>query len=658
MSKLPDPIIIENVSPELADGSFPIKAVVGEKITVRADIFKDGHDVIRASVKYKERSSFLGDWKEAFMEELGNDTWEASFPITSSKSSSTFIYTVEAWSDPIQTWLDSLEKKYEAGLIFNKQEDLLEGIILLKELIFRIPREHNFLISDIGKALEAYPDSANEIDTEALMKLISNDAFRKLVYLFPLKKLLTKYKKELEIIVDRQLALFSSWYELFPRSQSDEINKHGTFRDCIEKLGYLKYMGFDVLYLPPIHPIGRTNRKGKNNSLQAFSDDIGSPWAIGSHEGGHKDIHPELGTLEDFKALLEKAKENDMEIAIDLAFQCSPDHPYVKYHSEWFYKEPSGKIKFAENPPKKYQDIYPLDFSCKNAEDLWNELKEVVLFWINAGVKMFRVDNPHTKPFRFWQWLIEGIREIHPDVIFLAEAFTMPKRMKFLAKAGFTQSYTYFTWRVSKKEITDYMNELTRTEMKYYFRPNFFTNTPDILPFHLQNANEAMFKIRLLLAATLSSNYGIYAGYEFFENEALGENKEEYLNSEKYELKQRDLNKKPNLIDLLSTINHIRQTNSAFHDFRNIKFLETHNDELIAYLKISGKSRIITVINLNANEAKEGWIELPLELLKIQENSEYIVEDLLTNESYLWRGKVNYVKLDPNMRVPAHILKI
>ena len=466
-------------------------------------------------------------------------------------------------------------------------------------------------------------------------------------------------ERELSVVVDRRKALFSTWYELFPRSCSPEPGQHGTFKDCEEFLSEIAGMGFDILYLPPIHPIGETNRKGKNNSLEVLPGDVGSPWAIGSKQGGHRAVHPQLGTMEDFDRFIRRAKEVGIEIAMDLAFQCSPDHPYLKDHPEWFRWRPDGTIQYAENPPKKYEDIIPFNFETENWTALWEELRGIVLFWMERGIRIFRVDNPHTKPFAFWEWLIQEVKKIDPEVIFFAEAFTRPKVMYRLAKAGFSQSYTYFTWRNTKRELTDYLTELTQTEVREYFRPNFWPNTPDILPEHLQYGGRPAFMIRLVLAATLASNYGIYGpAFELCVNEAIP-GKEEYLHSEKYELKRWDRGKAGNLRDFITRVNRIRKENPALQTPWNLSFYEVDNDSLLSYGKATEdlSDMILVVVNLDPFHTQSGWVNVPMNELGIDPTQPYLVHDLLSDDKYIWHGERNFVELNPQVQ-PANIFRV
>jgi starch synthase (maltosyl-transferring) len=468
------------------------------------------------------------------------------------------------------------------------------------------------------------------------------------------------YPRELTVTVDRAKAGFSTWYEMFPRSASSIPGKHGTFKDCEERLPYIAGMGFDVLYLPPIHPIGKTGRKGKNNTLPAKADDPGTPWAIGAKEGGHKAINARLGTLDDLKHLIAKAGEYNIEIALDIAFQCSPDHPYVKEHPEWFLRRPDGTIQYAENPPKKYQDIYPLNFETENWKELWEELKGVVLYWAEQGVRIFRVDNPHTKPFQFWEWLLTEVKKEYPDAIFLSEAFTRPKVMYRLAKLGFTQSYTYFTWRNSKRELTEYPIELTQTPVKDFFRPNFWTNTPDILHAYLQTGGQAAFMARLVLAATLSSNYGIYGpSFELMEDKPREPGSEEYLNSEKYEIKHWGIDRPDSLKDFIGRINRIRRENDALQRNRNLWFNATNNEQLICYSKHTDDlaNIILVVVNLDPHATQSGTINVPLQSWGFNAEKPFKVHDLLSDKRYTWRGEWNPVELNPDV-CPAHVFHL
>jgi starch synthase (maltosyl-transferring) len=468
------------------------------------------------------------------------------------------------------------------------------------------------------------------------------------------------YPKELVVVVDREKARFSTWYEMFPRSSAPEPGRYGTFKDCEARLRYVASMGFDVIYLPPIHPIGRTHRKGRNNAPVPNADDPGTPWAIGSEEGGHKAIHPQLGTVEDFQRFVVRAREHGIEVALDIAFQCAPDHPYVKEHGEWFRWRPDNTVQYAENPPKKYEDIYPFDFETKDWKELWEELKTIVLFWIEQGIRIFRVDNPHTKPFRFWEWLIGDLKNANPDVIFLAEAFTRPKVMYRLAKLGFTQSYTYFAWRNTKRELTQYFTELTQTELREYFRPSLWPNTPDILTEYLQFGGRPAFLVRLVLAATLGANYGIFGpAFELGENRPKEPGSEEYLDSEKYEIKYWDVARPDSLKDLVGRVNRIRRENYALHSDRSLRFHQVDNEQLICYSKRADdlSNVILVVVNLDPHHTQSGWVEFPLDELGIDPQKPYQMHDLLSDARYLWQGSRNYVELNPQT-IPAHIFRM
>jgi starch synthase (maltosyl-transferring) len=468
------------------------------------------------------------------------------------------------------------------------------------------------------------------------------------------------YERELAVVVDREKARFSAWYEMFPRSCSLRPGRGGTLLDCLKRLDYVAGMGFDVVYFPPIHPIGRVNRKGKNNAERAASDEVGSPWAIGSREGGHKAIDPQLGTIDDFKKLLARARVLGLEVALDLAYQCAPDHPYVKNHREWFRARPDGTVQYAENPPKKYQDIYPFDFETEQSQALWEELRSVVLYWIDQGVRIFRVDNPHTKPFDFWEWLITDIKSRYPDVLFLAEAFTRPKVMYELAKLGFTQSYTYFAWRNIKPELTEYFNEITQTDVREYFRPNLWPNTPDILTDYLQHGGRPAFMIRLALAATLGANYGIYGpAFELSENRAVRPGSEEYLDSEKYQIRNWDLDRPDSLAKLIANVNQIRRENPALHGDWSLRFHPADNDQILVYSKTTDDllNIIVVAVNLDPYRTQSAWLDLPLDLFHLDPRQPYQMHDLLTDARYVWRGPRNYVELNPQ-RLPAHIFCI
>jgi starch synthase (maltosyl-transferring) len=629
-------VAIERVYPEIDGGRFPVKRVVGEVLEVWADIFADGHDKLQARVKYRTRDAI--QWHEAPMAFFDNDRWIGRFPLMENTD---YLYTIEAWRDLFGSWCADTVKKRDAGR--DPRLELEEGRVLIEKAAARAEgRDREFLVSTLAHASSLH-DRPDE-----LAALFLAEELHETVVRCAERTHLSRYPIELRVIVDRQAALFSAWYELFPRSQSGTPARSGTFDDVIARLPYVRDMGFDVLYFPPIHPIGRTNRKGRNNSLVAGPDDPGSPYAIGSELGGHTAIHPELGTLEDCRRLVEAAHDHELEIALDFAIQCSPDHPWIKEHPEWFDWRPDGSIKFAENPPKKYEDIVNLHFYREAFPAVWYALRDVVLFWIEQGVKIFRVDNPHTKPLPFWEWMIGEVRAHHPEVIFLSEAFTRPKMMKRLAKLGFSQSYTYFTWRNTKQELTSYLTELTQEEPKEYFRPNFFTNTPDINPFMLQPGGRAAFVARATLAATLSSSYGIYSGFELCEATPVP-GKEEYLDSEKYEIKVWDWNRPGNIRVHVKRLNEIRRENPALHDFRNLRFYNAFNDQILLYGKMtpSKDNAILIAVNLDPHNAQGADFEVPLWEFGLSDAASIGVEDLLSGAAFQWHGKIQRIHLDP-----------
>jgi starch synthase (maltosyl-transferring) len=639
-------VTIERIAPEIDFGSYPIKRTVGESITVEADIFTDGHDALYALLLIRRGEE--QNWAELPMEFISNDRWRANFIVT---GIGRYLYTVQAWIDRFGSWRRDLEKKLAARQV--EPLDFLIGAQLVEEA----SRRSSGL--DATKLREAAATLRTVKPGEDLSLAMDADLGR-LVNRYPDARFVTRYAKELPVIVDRDRARFSSWYEMFPRSCATTPGTHGTFKDCERRLPYIASMGFDILYLPPIHPIGRSHRKGKNGALEASDRDPGSPWAIGSSDGGHKSIHPQLGTLEDFRSLVKNARQYDIEIALDLAFQCSPDHPYVTEHPAWFRWRPDNTIQYAENPPKKYQDIYPLEFTGPRAEELWQELKTVMQFWISQGVHIFRVDNPHTKPFPFWQWVIDAIKKDTPDVIFLAEAFTRPKVMYRLAKLGFSQSYTYFAWRNSKYDITQYFTELSQTEVREYFRPNLWPNTPDILTEYLQFGGRPAFMVRLTLAATLGASYGIYGpAFELCENQAREPGSEEYLNSEKYEIKTWDLEQKHSLRELIARVNRVRRENTALQSDRGLQFIPVDNEQIICYAKHSEKppNTIVTVVNLDPHHVQSGWVDLPLDILGVAATEPYQLHDLLTDARYLFHGPRIYVELNPHV-LPAHIFRL
>jgi starch synthase (maltosyl-transferring) len=641
-------VVFEGVKPEIDGGRFPIKRIIGDKVIVEADIFADGHDVIHAVLLYRKEGE--RDWTEVPMEFLVNDRWRGIFIVTELGQ---YQYTLTAWVDRFKSWREKLTKKLKVRQAASI--DFLEGVRLIEETVQRATKHDARNMQEWAESLRS-----TEVSRSAKTKLALSKKVNTLMTKYADRRFATTYPRKLGVVVDGEKARFSTWYEMFPRSCASKPGQHGTFSDCQRRFPYIAEMGFDVLYFPPIHPIGHTNRKGKNNVTTANPDDPGTPWAIGSEEGGHKAVHPELGTLEDFRRLVSKAREYDIEIALDLAFQCSPDHSYVKEHPQWFRWRPDGTVQYAENPPKKYQDIYPLEFETEYWRELWEELKSIVFFWVEQGVRIFRVDNPHTKPFAFWEWLITEVKRDYPDVIFLSEAFTRPKIMYRLAKLGFSQSYTYFTWRNVKWELTQYFNELTQTEVKEFFRSNLWPNTPDILSDYLRDGGRADFMTRLVLAATLGSNYGIYGpAFELCENRRKDTISEEYLDSEKYELKRWDIAAPNSLKDIIVRVNRIRRENPALQGDLSLRFHEVDNDQLICYSKRTEDHAnvILVVVNLDYRYRQSGWVSLSLEELGLGRNEVYQVHDLLGDAVYRWQGARNYVELDPR-KIPAHILRV
>jgi starch synthase (maltosyl-transferring) len=640
-------VIIEAVKPEIDGGRFPIKRTTGDKVVVEADMFADGHNVISCALLHRKEDE--SEWTEIPMVHLGNDRWRGHFKVT---EIGRYLYTVRAWVDPFESWRRGLAKKVEADQ--DVLVDLLVGAELVEATSQRASKLDAKKLRDLANVLRSVKGASERLS------LALGEELAETVAKYPDLGFASTYDKELSVVVDREKARFSSWYEVFPRSCASETGHHGTFKDCEARLPYIAAMGFDVLYLPPIHPISRTNRKGKNNAPLAGAGDSGSPWAIGAAEGGHKAIHPELGTIEDFRHLVSRAQEYGIEIAMDLAFQCTPEHPYVKEHPEWFRWRPDGTVQYAENPPKKYEDIYPLNFETDQWQELWKEIKSVVEFWIDQGVRIFRVDNPHTKPFAFWEWLIPAIKRDFPEVIFLAEAFTRPKVMYRLAKLGFTQSYTYFAWRNTKSELMQYFTELTQTGVRDFFRANLWTNTPDILTEYLQMGGQPAFMVRLVLAATLGANYGIYGpAFELYENQPRELGSEEYLDSEKYEIKHWDIKRTESLKDFIARVNRIRRENPALQSDWSLSFHGTDTDQLICYSKHTEdlSNTIVVVVNLDPHHTHAGWIELPLSDMGLDPQRPYQVHDLLSDARFLWHGPRNYVELNPHI-TPAHIFQL
>ena len=640
-------VVIENLWPLIEGGRYPIKRIPGEEVSVFADIFKEGHDVVRAVVKWRS----LGEkkWREAPMTMIEEDRWNGRFPAGPIGFTE---FTIEAWNDDFSSWVEEIGKKVK-GSVSSLSSETLEGVALVRSAAVRAGKD-----ASAAKLLTFAEGIAVSTDPTALLAAASDPGLALLMAQWPDRSLATTYAPHQRVRVDRSAAAFSAWYEFFPRSAEGRGDAGSTFRECLGRIDDARAMGFDVIYFPPIHPIGITARKGANNSLNCKPGEPGVPYAIGGPAGGHCEVEPELGTLADFEWLLGEIRSRGMEVALDFALNCSPDHPYVKAHPEWFFHRPDGSIKYAENPPKKYEDVYPLNYHNPDWKSLWDELRDVLLLWAERGVRIFRVDNPHTKPVAFWEFVIAEVQAKFPDVIFLSEAFTRPKMMRVLAKAGFTQGYTYFTWRNSRPELEAYFTELTRSEMHEYFRPNLFPNTPDILPFYLQEGGRPAFMIRAVLAATLSGVYGIYSGFEHCENAALP-NREEYLDSEKYQYKTRDWNAPGNIKPLITRLNTIRSENRALQQTNNLTFCGSDNTNILFYLKKSsdGSSAVLIVVTTDFRNVQSGWIEVPTGELGISGDSGYQIEDLLTGEIFSWRGSRNFVSLDPSRRV-AHILRI
>jgi starch synthase (maltosyl-transferring) len=628
-------VVIENVEPSVDNGRYPAKSEVGQLVQVSADIFKEGHDVLVAWVRY--RGPAEKNWREVPLQHVDNDRWAGSFPL---EQNGRYEFFIEALPDPFLSWLADLAKRIDTG--GDVASELLEGRALIEDAAGRAEGSAARELRAAAERMAAAPGQAEAAAVArepALAALMARHLDRRSA---------TRSAREYTVVAERERARFAAWYEMFPRSARGD-GLHATFKDAEGQLERIAAMGFDVVYLPPVHPIGHSFRKGRNNALTAAAGDPGSPWAIGSEEGGHMAVHPQLGTLEDFDRFVDAAARLGLEVALDFAIQCSPDHPYVREHPEWFFHRPDGSIKYAENPPKKYQDVYPVNFYCPDPRPLWEEMQRIVEFWIGHGVRTFRVDNPHTKPVPFWEWFIAGIQRAHPDVIFLAEAFTRPKMMKVLAKAGFTQSYTYFTWRNAKAELVEYLTEITGPPMADYFRGNLWPNTPDILHETLQTGGRSAFKMRLVLAATLSSLYGIYSGYELCENVPVREGSEEYLHSEKYEIKARDWNEPGNLVQFVTAINRIRRENRALHLYRNLRFYAADDLNVVWYGKMTpeGDNVVFVAANLDLHGPHASLVDVPLAELGLRPDEPYVMHELLSDRRYEWRGPRGYVVLDP-----------
>jgi starch synthase (maltosyl-transferring) len=661
-------VVVENLQPAVDEGRFPIKRTRGESIAVTADVFADGHDVLAGVLKYRLGS----EWTEVPLTPGDNDSWSASFTVAELGE---YEYTVEAWIDRFGTWVKELVAKAEAGQ--DVGSELLEGADISQHAASQLEGDR----TDEDLRLLEIADLLRSTQPQPVRVAAARDPeLRRLMDARPDRSASTTATAR-RLVVDPERARFSAWYEMFPRSCTSDPRRSGTFREAEARLPAIADMGFDVVYLPPVHPIGVTHRKGRNNALTAMPGDPGSPWAIGSAAGGHTAVDPGLGTLDDFDRFVEAARHLGMAVALDIAFQASPDHPWVREHPDWFRHRPDGSIKYAENPPKKYQDIFPFDFESRESAGLWEALRDVFLFWMAHGVTIFRVDNPHTKSFAFWEWAIADIRQKRPDAIFLAEAFTRPKVMQYLAKLGFNQSYTYFTWRNGASELREYLTELTRTTVKEFMRPNFFASTPDILHEYLQTGGRPAFEVRLILASLLSASYGVYSGFELCENVPLRRGSEEYLDSEKYEIKPRDWQQPGNLNELIARVNDIRRTHPALQQNDTLAFHQTENPAFLWFSKTApgplrpstssgrpepvegrgarpaSEERVFVVVNTDPHWMQHGRIQMPIRELGVGPHQSYVVEDLLDDARYVWQGEWNYVKLDPTERV-AHIFVV
>ncbi len=638
-------VIIESIYPQIEGGLHPISCIQNEIISVEADILSDGHDVMAANLCFKHEKESV--WRQVRMTPIVNDRWMATMQL---EKQGFYEYKIEGWIDYALNWQHGIERKIEDGQ--KVTSELLEGIEYIDAIFSKCTEEERVYL----ERLKEYFHQADQYE-KAIKEAVSH-RLHHIFSQFP-EKFLVNESAPLKAYCDREKARFSTWYEFFPRSASQTPGQHGTFKDCELLLPRVAKMGFDVLYFPPVHPIGEVNRKGKNNTTTAQEGDVGSCWGIGSQYGGHKELHPQLGSVEDFKSLVQKAKELGIEIAMDFALQAAPDHPWVKQHPKWFKWRPDGTVQYAENPPKKYQDILPIYFESEDWKNLWDEMLSTALYWVEeCDIQVFRVDNPHTKPFYFWGWLIAEIKKKHPNVLFLSEAFTRPKIMHQLAKQGFTQSYTYFTWRNDKQELMEYVNELTQTDQRYFFRPNFWPNTPDINPWALQGNMESVYLQKYFLAATLSSNTGIYGPvFEYMQGAALP-GKEEYLDSEKFQIRHWDWNIENKLTTLITKINQFRRENKALQQTNNIKFLNIENDKLLGYYKYDQhrENEVICVVSLDPYYSQKGMIQLPLAELGIPQGHQLKVQDLITNSSYIWNKEWNYIELHPVL--PFHLFKI
>ena len=644
-------VVIENIQPAVDGGRFPVKRITGDEVVVEADCFADGHDVVACMLKWRSAGSA---WKSTPMQPLANDRWRASFVVA---ALGTWEYAVCAWVDPFQSWRHDFARRVDLDDV---RIAAASGAGLIEACAGRSDRAADAELLRAWSRELAQLAADPQADVDALKRVGDDEARAAVARRYPDLRHAFTDPQTYAVTVERERARFSAWYEFFPRSASDDASRHGTFADCEAWLPYVKHMGFDVLYFPPIHPIGRSRRKGKNNTLDAKADDLGSPWAIGAAEGGHTAILGELGTAADFRRLVKKATELDIDIALDIAFQCAPDHPWVTEHPDWFKKRADGSIQYAENPPKKYQDIYPFDFESSDWRAMWLALAGVFEHWVGEGVSVFRVDNPHTKAYPFWEWVIARVRALQPEVVFLSEAFTRPRVMHRLAKVGFSQSYTYYTWRNTKQEITAYFTELSSGPGREYFRPNVWPNTPDILPAALQYGGRPVFMARVAMAATLAASYGIYGpAYELLEAQALRAGGEEYLDSEKFERRVWDRTRADSLAEFIAVLNRARRTNPALQSDAGLRFLKIDNEQMIAYAKTSadGANTVVCVVNLDPHHTQSGWVELEQDKLGIQPGQAYQLHDLITGSHFLWHGERNFVSLDPQ-RTPVHVMEL
>lgn len=640
-------VAIEGVSPEIDGGRFPIKRTSGDEIVVEADIFGDGHDQLTSMLLFRREEEAA--WQEVSMTPLGNDRWRASFAVT---VPGRYRYTIEAWVDHYRTWRYDLRRRVDARQ--DVDIDLQIGAELIEDAARRASGTDARHLQVLAAILR------NPASRESAVAAAFDQEQTELVLRYADRRFATRYAHDLRVTVDRERARFSTWYELFPRSCGAEPGQHGTLADVQALLPDIAAMGFDVLYLPPIHPIGRTFRKGRNNAVSAEPGDVGSPWAIGASEGGHDAVHPDLGSIDDVRRLVRAARAQGIDLALDIAFQCAPDHPYVSAHPEWFRHRPDGTIQYAENPPKKYQDIYPFDFETDAWPSLWQELRRVIVFWVEQGVRIFRVDNPHTKALPFWEWVIDQVTSRHPDVIFLSEAFTRPRVMERLAKLGFTQSYTYFTWRNSATELREYFTELSGPRLREFMRPNVWPNTPDILHEYLQAGGRSAFAVRGTLAATLGASYGIYGpAFELCENTPRDPGSEEYRDSEKYEIRHWNRKAPHSLAGLMTRLNRIRREHPALQRDETLRFHDVDNTSLLCYSKVTAdrSDALLIIVNLDPVYQHSGWVSIDLSVFGLSDTESFEVHDLLDDRRFVWQGARNYVELSPAVAA-AHVFAV